>query len=294
MRTGVGGLLLVVMGAAAAMLVAHWREPAAPARDEDRASAGAVGLVDRAVDDQRHGDVERRVALLTAAIAQETAERRRLEARLEVVMAQLAALGGSPDETAPAGTTSSAAGDGAASDATGTAAVDDSVSSMERALIAAGIDAATAADIKRRGDELAMREMYLRDRAHREEWLDSPRFAEEMAAIQAQRTSIRDEIGDDAYDRYLFAQGEGNRVRIDDVMSESPAAQAGLQTGDMILRYGDTRIFSPDDLVAQTRGGTAGEAIRLDVMRNGERVEIDVPRGPLGLRIAATQSEPTS
>lgn len=296
MRAGIIRLLLITIGAAAATFVLRWRAPSEPARYEDRtapanrASGGGVGLVERADDDRQRRDLEHRIELLAATVAQETAELLRLEARLEVVAAQLAARGRGSDETA----TSSSEGDAAASDAPDTAAVDDSLSAMEHALVAAGIDAATAADIKRRSDELAMREMYLRDRAVREQWLDSPRFAEEMAAIEAQRTSIRDEIGDAAYDRYLFAQGERNRVRIEDVLSESPAARAGLQTGDMILRYGDTRIFSPDELVAETRGGTVGEAIRLDIIRNGERVEVEVPRGPLGLRIAATQSEPTS
>jgi C-terminal processing protease CtpA/Prc len=178
--------------------------------------------------------------------------------------------------------------DGAA-DAT---AVDASTSAVERALAAAGVDAATAADIKRRRDELIMSEMYLRDRATREQWLDSPRFTAEMAAIDAQRTSIRDEVGDEAYDRYLFALGQTNRVRIDDVLAQSPAAQAGLQTGDVIVRYGDTRIFAPEELVAETRAGAAGETVRLQVVRNGEQVELEVPRGPLGLMIAATQGTP--
>jgi S1-C subfamily serine protease len=122
--------------------------------------------------------------------------------------------------------------------------------------------------------------------------LDSPRFAEEMAALQSRRVSVRDEIGDDAYDRYLYAMGQLNRVRVDDVLSESPAAQAGLQAGDMIVRYGDSRIFAPDELVAQTRGGTLGEFVQLEIIRQGQRLALEVPRGPLGLRIDAAQGPP--
>jgi S1-C subfamily serine protease len=139
-----------------------------------------------------------------------------------------------------------------------------------------------------------MAEISLRDLAIREGWVDTPRFDEELAEINGQRTSIRDEIGDEAYDRYLFAQGHTNRVRIDDVMTESPAAIAGLQPHDMILRYGDTRVFLPEDLVTETQGGIAGEMVRLEVIRNGERLHIDVPRGPLGVRIAPTQDSPTT
>jgi C-terminal processing protease CtpA/Prc len=181
---------------------------------------------------------------------------------------------------------------GAAADRHDMAAADEPRSAVERALIAAGVDAATAVDIKRRRDEVTMAEMYLRDQATREGWLDTPRFRDEMDAVERQRTSIRDEVGDDGYDRYLAALGEPNRVRVDEVFTESPAASAGLQPGDVVLRYGEDRIFAPDDLVAATRRGTAGEPVRVQVLRHGERIELDVPRGPLGLRIAASQADP--
>jgi hypothetical protein len=62
----------------------------------------------------------------------------------------------------------------------------------------------------------------------------------------------------------------------------------------MILRYGDTRVFRPDELVAQTTAGQPGEMVRLVVIRQGNLISIDVPRGPLGLRINAAQSMPNS
>jgi C-terminal processing protease CtpA/Prc len=164
----------------------------------------------------------------------------------------------------------------------------------EQALTAAGIDTAAAEDIKRRQDAQALTEMSLRNRATREGWVDSPRFAEELAALEAQRTSLRDEIGDDAYDRYLVALGRPNRVRVDDVMMESPAEAAGLQMGDMIVRYGDTRIFAPSELVAETHSGSLGDAVRLEIIRSGERLEVEVPRGLLGIRVGAIQGTPES
>jgi S1-C subfamily serine protease len=94
------------------------------------------------------------------------------------------------------------------------------------------------------------------------------------------------------YDRYLAARGEANRVRVEEVMTASAAADAGLQAGDLVLRYGDTRIFAPNELVHETRTGTAGELVRLEVIRQGQRLLLDVPRGPLGLRIAASLEAP--
>jgi len=58
--------------------------------------------------------------------------------------------------------------------------------------------------------------------------------------------------------------------------------------GDVVRRYGETRIFAPNELVTATRGGVAGEAVRVEIVRQGRRFEIDVPRGPLGIRITAS------
>jgi hypothetical protein len=256
------------------------------------------------VGDRHSPAVEKRLEALENRLEEEAAERRRLAEQLENLKAQLAAGGGGanqpttvqvthePPPQPPAAPAAPAAAAPLQSNAPDSAPIDYSVSAMERALTAAGLDAETAADIKFRQDDLAMNEMYLRDQAMREQWLDTPRFAEEMGKIDAERTSIRDEIGDDAYDRYLFALGQTNRVRVDDVLSESPAAGVGLQTGDMIIRYGETRIFAPRDLVDQTHGGSLGETVRLEVMRNGQRFEVEVPRGPLGLRVNPIQDMP--
>lgn len=252
--------------------------------------------------------LERRIAVLESRLEEETAERKRLEEQLASLTTRLASsnepgqpatvqVASVPPAPAPPNAQSTASNDPPPPQNSAPAAppVDNSVSQMERALAAAGLDSETAADIKYRQDDLAMSEMYLRDQATRENWMDTPRFREEMAKIDAQRTSVRDEIGDDdAYDRYLFAIGQTNRVRVDDVLSESPAAGVGLQTGDMIIRYGDTRLFAPRDLVDQTHSGSPGEMVRLEVLRNGQRFEVEVPRGPLGLRVNAIQDVPPS
>jgi len=294
------GTLLIAIGAAAGAFAVRSRPAGEAAHDVVQRhavpmSAGHDGSAATALGDRSAADLERRLRTLEARVAAEASARARLAERCEAVAAQLAAPGSESPQLASASEPAQhppAAAEGPADGAAGTVAAEPSISPMERALAAAGLDTAAAAEIKQRRDQLMMSEMYLRDQATREQWIDSPRFNEEMAALDAQRTSIRDEIGDDSYDRYLFALGEPNRVRVDDVMAESPAAEAGLQVGDVIVSYADSRIFAPDELVTQTRSGTAGESVRVEVMRNGERLAIDVPRGPLGLRIAASQAAP--
>jgi hypothetical protein len=255
------------------------------------AAVGGNGLATNALT--------RQVGRLTDALAAERAERQRLEQRLASVEAQLTDLYAAGSEaaatrqsTAPAAAIAAAGPDASAAAGSDLPLPDAAGTALERALVAAGLDPATAADIKRRRDELTMAEIILRDQATREQWLDTPRFQEAVASLEAQQTSIRDEIGDDGYDRYLAARGEPNRVRVDEVLAETPAAAAGLQAGDVVLRYGAARIFAPEDLVTETRSGTAGELVRVQVLRQGRRLEVEVPRGPLGLRIAASQGAP--
>jgi hypothetical protein len=287
----------VAIGAVALSLITSWpadderqgQPPRAAHSQPPSARSDAVARADRPAP-----ALEQRLEQLESELVEEAAQRRRLEERLEALSAQIAAAHGdaAAEERTPAHSNAAPSGPDTSAPEAPLPASEYGVSEMERALVAAGLDAASAAQIKRRGDELTMAEMYLRDQATREQWLDTPRFHEEMAALNAQQVPLREEIGEDAYDRYLFARGHANRVRVDDVLSESPAAHAGVQTGDLIVRYDDGRIFAPAELVAQTRTGGEGETIRLEIIRNGERLQIEVPRGPLGLRVAPTQAAP--
>src|SRR5262249_45770579 len=83
--------------------------------------------------------------------------------------------------------------------------------------------------------KLALSEIYLRDLAAREGRLDTPQFADEMAEIERQRTSIRDEIGDTAYDRYLAALDQQNRVADVEVLIDSPAAYGPPEGREMVV-----------------------------------------------------------
>jgi hypothetical protein len=298
------GFLLIAVGVAAGVVLSRRDEPApAPVgrlRQPSRVASAPKFGQRPGERDTRLADANRRINQLEESLAAERAEHRRLQQRYDQLAAQqqpahanAAQPQGVPNPGAPQ---PPAAPPVAAAPANQPPAdpppIDYSKSPMERALMTAGLDANKAAAVKRRYDEIELTEVYLRDQAAREEWVGTERFTEELAALEAQRLAVRDEIGDAAYDQYLFSLGRTNRVRIDDVMAGSPAAEVGLQAGDMILRYGDVRLFSPDELVAHSQSGNEGEMVRLVVIRNGTRFEVDVPRGPLGLRVNPTQDSP--
>jgi PDZ domain len=170
--------------------------------------------------------------------------------------------------------------------------VDYSRSAIERALAGVGLDATKMADLERRYRALAAAEVQLRHNAEQEGSLDSTSLAEKLDLIATARLSIRQEIGDEAYDLFLFAIGEPNRVFVTDVEQHSPGEIAGLQAGDVVVRYDGARLFSTDDLLAEIDAATPGKVVRLDVLRQGNPIQIEVADGSPGTGFAATQEPP--
>jgi hypothetical protein len=132
-------------------------------------------------------------------------------------------------------------------------------------------------------------ELYLYDQAAREGWLRSSRYRQEAKDLSGH---LREDLGEEDYDRMLFATGQNNRVRVKDVFGKSPAADAGVIAGDIILRYADQRIFTPRALRSLTTQGALSKSVSIEILRNGEIIFFSLPRGPLGTRIAGESSAP--
>ena len=66
-------------------------------------------------------------------------------------------------------------------------------------------------------------------------------------------------------------------------MESSPAQMSGLQPGDEIQSYNGERVFSISEINEKTIEGMPGESILLEVQRNGDEVQVVIPRGPLGI-----------
>ena len=79
---------------------------------------------------------------------------------------------------------------------------------------------------------------------------------------------------------------------ITDVLLTSPARAADLRSGDVIVRYGDEKIFSVSDLQHATRGGEVGDPVTVEVLRGDQELRTYLPRGPLGVRLQSARREP--
>ncbi len=278
-------LLSASIGIAAYALLMNQQTPAL---DPTAAAAGRA-------------DVGPQLDALNDTVSFEVAERRRLEDALFTLEQRLAAL---EALSGIAGATSAPFGDAGASAAgversaeertkaaAGAASQAPAADELARYLDA-GLDPLLAAELKSRDDAARLARATLRDQAEREGWLDSARFTEELRDLAVWHTTLRPELGDQAYDQFLYATGRPNRVVVREVLEGSSAAQSGLVAGDTILSYGGDRIFDTRSLQDATSGGSSGAQTLVEVLRNGERVTLYLPRGPLGAGLRQGTSNP--
>ena len=145
-------------------------------------------------------------------------------------------------------------------------------------LVAAGFLPSQADWILQREQELQMQSL--------QERFDAERSGEPIDWVANRNQSgdaLREELGEADYERYLEANNRSTNVSVSSVIESSPAQVAGLQPGDEIFRYDGQRVFSMTDLTRQTMVGEPGQNVAVDVMRNGNLVQVVMPRGPVGI-----------
>jgi type II secretory pathway component PulC len=71
-------------------------------------------------------------------------------------------------------------------------------------------------------------------------------------------------------------QRQGQGVRIASVYTNSPAARAGLKTGDRILKVGGQSVSSINELVQRIRQMDPNESAELTILADGEKEELDI------------------
>ncbi len=235
----------------------------------------------------------RQLDTLAARLAEETNARRALAEQVSSLQAQLTALEQrlgttpalDPDALAEAALSQTLA------ELEAVETVDPEQRQLQR-FIDAGFPQDRAASLKARQDELSLQRLFLRDQARREGWMGSERYRTELAQINEGVEQLRSELGDEDYDRFLYATGRPNRVMVRTTLTGGPAQAAGLQPGDAILSYDGSRVFDTRALVTMTQGGSFGTPTAVEVERDGERLVLYIPRGPLGLNMRSTTKRP--
>lgn len=158
---------------------------------------------------------------------------------------------------------------------------------FDQALLGFGFVASELQELRDRWDQTRLAKLELIDRAMREGWTHRPRHRHQLDQIDAR---LRQQLGEDGYDRMLIATRQPNRVLVHSVLRGSVAAAAGIQVGDRLVEYGGVRIFSPNDVRKATTSGVKGESARMRVERHGGQISFVVPRGPLGVQMSVGKS----
>ena len=84
-------------------------------------------------------------------------------------------------------------------------------------------------------------------------------------------------LGESLVEAYKIPVKEGAIVA--DVMKDSPAAKAGLERGDDIVKFGDTDIKNSEDVVFAVRSKLAGDKVPMEIYRDGKKMTINVTLG---------------
>jgi serine protease Do len=77
----------------------------------------------------------------------------------------------------------------------------------------------------------------------------------------------------------LYDLGSDTGVLVVETIRGSPAARAGVQAGDVIVRLDDSEIATVEDVFAELRDHKPGEKVTLGIKRAGESEEIEVTLG---------------
>jgi membrane-associated protease RseP (regulator of RpoE activity) len=270
------GVLFVAAGLAAGFALAAWFATGTEPGPADPSFAGATETITPAapaVDSER-------VTKLEQALAAETSARAALANKVEALTERLQTLAANAPKTPSSDDSAAPAGAGAPPPfARFRGFGGDSEEAQRReqeALAAAGFPPDRAEWIAKRESELRMQALQARYDAARQGKPFDP-------ATAGTESTLRTELGDADYERYLQALNRPTTVAVRDVLASSPAEQAGLKPGDQVVSYDGQRVFDMRDLNALTLKGNAGEPVVVDVQREGQSVQLVLPRGPVGI-----------
>jgi hypothetical protein len=151
--------------------------------------------------------------------------------------------------------------------------------------VAAGLTPDRAQWIMSREDELEMEVLQARYEA-----TQKGASQQEIANITAS-SLLRKELGDTDYAKYLEGQGRSASINVREVLTNSPAQTAGLQPGDEIVSYNGQRVFDMSELNALTYETRPGTSVAMQVVRDGQTMQVVVESGPIGISGGSGRSQ---
>jgi hypothetical protein len=161
----------------------------------------------------------------------------------------------------------------------------------EAVLVDTELDAEQIEELRERYEAFERERLDILDLETGEDGLLSTKGSRDLLILEG---TLRSELGEHAYDAMLYSTGRDNRLLVRSVADGSPAADADIENGDVLLRYGDQRLFALTDLQQANRSGQPGELVEVELLRGDERIWVFVPRGSLGVHVEVDSRAPLS
>ena len=92
-----------------------------------------------------------------------------------------------------------------------------------------------------------------------------------------------------------FGVAPRSGVAVTSVMPKTPAAKSGLESGDVIVRFGGTAVSTPQQLQIAVERSPMGQMLTIDIVRDGETMTLnyspEVAPGSFGAQAESTVKE---
>jgi S1-C subfamily serine protease len=69
---------------------------------------------------------------------------------------------------------------------------------------------------------------------------------------------------------------EGSTAEMTEIMKDTPAFGSGVQTGDILLQVGKTKVRQPEDVIDASFFITAGDTVPITVLRGNEKLTFEI------------------
>ena len=100
-------------------------------------------------------------------------------------------------------------------------------------------------------------------------------WSAEIRLFSGPRLGVRVQSMTPELRNFFDVEGEAGLL-VASVEAKSPAARSGIEVGDVLVRAGDRALYRPRDLVRVVRSVSPGKTLRIDLIRERERKEIEV------------------